>query len=289
MASLIQPVQRCSTMTNKPAYTLLPSGPFYADQLNSGDPYELSNGHAIECLPTGGRGSHANLIGGQTLGSDPDVESAGVDTGYALEPNTLRAPDIAVGNVPDRPGWVEGAPPLAVEYCDTGQDEAELQQKIVDLLSHGTRFIWVVRLVGPIRVEVHQPDQPMFIATPGETLHAPGILRNPVAVEALFDQQAANQATLRNLLQREGYESLAEVQSESEAKGVAVGKATGKTEGKAEGLADLRTALRQALAAKDFKLNDESRQRIEQCEDAACLLDWLDRIIRAESEQELTF
>ena len=56
-------------------------GPFRADQLKSGDPYELSNGHPIECLPSGGRHSKANLTGGLVLGTDPDVESAGFDTG----------------------------------------------------------------------------------------------------------------------------------------------------------------------------------------------------------------
>lgn len=39
-------------------------------------------------------------------------------------------PNIAVGNVPDDPGWVRGVPPLAVEYADVGQDEADLQSKI---------------------------------------------------------------------------------------------------------------------------------------------------------------
>ncbi len=29
-------------------------GPFRAEQIRSGDPYELSDGHAIECMPTGG-------------------------------------------------------------------------------------------------------------------------------------------------------------------------------------------------------------------------------------------
>ena len=60
-------------------------GPFRADQLRSGDPYELSNGHPIECLPSGGRHSKAKLTGGLVLGTDPEVESAGFDTGYATD------------------------------------------------------------------------------------------------------------------------------------------------------------------------------------------------------------
>ncbi|MBI4955840.1 MAG: hypothetical protein HY908_27725 [Myxococcales bacterium] len=199
-------------------------GPFRADQLRSGDPYELSAGHAIHCAPTGGRGSAANAAGILPLSTDPAVRSAGVDTGFAPEPDMLRAPDIAIGNVPEEPGWVKGVPPLAVEYADGAQDEAALATKIEDLLAHGTRFVWVVRLVGPRRVEVHEPGAPMTVALPGAELRAPGVLANPVAVEALYDPEVAMDAALRNLLQRRGYASLDAVRDE----GVASGKAEGK-------------------------------------------------------------
>ncbi len=43
-----------------------------------------------------------------------------------------------------------------VEYADTGQDEADLATKIQELLAAGTRHIWVVRLTGPRRVEIHE-------------------------------------------------------------------------------------------------------------------------------------
>ncbi len=153
-------------------------------QIRPGDPYELSNGHAIHCLGIGGRGSQANLLGGSVLDSDPGVEEAGVDAGYSPSPDTLRAPDVAVGNVPDAPGWIDGAPPLAVEYADTGQDENELATKISELFAAG------------------------------EELSAPGILQNSVPVEALYDRRAAHEVTLRNLLQRQGYHDLDEVRDE---------------------------------------------------------------------------
>jgi hypothetical protein len=70
---------------------------------------------------------------------------------------TLHAPDLAVGNVPDAPGWVAGAPPPAVEYADTGQDEADLAVKIRQFFAAGTRLVWVVRLTGARRVEVYRP------------------------------------------------------------------------------------------------------------------------------------
>jgi len=46
------------------------------------------------------------------------------------------------------------------------------------------------------------------MAYPGDELKAPGILRNPVRVEALYDPAAAHEASLRNLLQRRGYADL---------------------------------------------------------------------------------
>ena len=197
------------------------SGPFRADQLRSGDPYELSNGHPISCLPTGGRGGKAANVGGGVLASDPAVQDVGVDTGFSPSPEILRAPDLSVGEIPDQPGWVQGAPPLAVEYADTGQDEADLRTKIRELFAAGTRYIWVVRLTGPRRVEVHQPGQKMRIAHPGEQLEAPGILANPVPVEALYDREAARRVIFRNLLQREGYASLEKtIRAEGEIEGL---------------------------------------------------------------------
>ena len=45
-------------------------------------------------------------------------------------------------------------------------------------------------------------------------LAVPGILRNPIPVEALYDRAAGHRATLSNLLQREGYDSLEAVRRE---------------------------------------------------------------------------
>ena len=206
-------------------YIFQTAGPFYADHLKSGDPYELANGHPVQCLPSGGRHAKTNLVGGLAVESDPEVESAGVDAGYAFTSKDLRAPDIAVGNVPDEPGWIQGVPPLAIEYADTGQNEDELQQKIIDLLAAGTRYVWVVRLSGPRRVEVYTPNnsRPARLM-PGQQLTAPGVLKNPVPVEALYDRDAAHNAALRNLLQRRGYEDLDAVLQEGRKEGMVRGR-----------------------------------------------------------------
>ena len=49
-------------MARSPLYQI--DGPFYAESVREGDPYELSNGHPIECLSGGGRHSQTNLTGG---------------------------------------------------------------------------------------------------------------------------------------------------------------------------------------------------------------------------------
>lgn len=238
-------------------------GPFRASDLRSGDRYELSQGHAIYCAPTGGDGSRATTAGAQLLSTDPEVTEAGIDPGYTSGPGNLRSPDIAVGNVPDRPGWIAGVPPLAVEYASVGQDEAKLQVKITELLAAGTRWVWVVRLLSPRRVEVYEADQPIRTFGPGEELLAPGVLRNPVLVEALYDRDASNRGTLRNLLQREGYESLEQVREE------------GHDKGHVEGLVEGRVrSLLQLLVKRHGELPREVQERILACRDLGVLDRW---------------
>ena len=243
-------------------------GPFRADQLRDGDPYELSEGHPIRCLPTGSRGSDAAATGAAVLKSDPLVEAAGVETGYSPSPETLRAPDIAVGNVPNEPGWVKGSPLLAVEYADTGQDMADLAVKIRELLDAGTRFVWVVRLTGPRRVEIHEAGKEMRIARPGEELVAPGILANPVPVEAMYDWGVGREVTLRNLLQRHGYDSLTAVRGEGEREA-------------------LRSSILDVLAARGLAAGEEVRSTIASCQDPARLKHWLRQAVTAAAADEL--
>src|SRR5689334_1994957 len=90
-------------------------GPFYAVYLRPGDPYELSHGEPIKCAPRSARGGGPTGMGFSVLASDPSVKEAGIDVGYSPDPKTLRAPDVAIGNVPDKPGWVQGVPDLALE------------------------------------------------------------------------------------------------------------------------------------------------------------------------------
>jgi hypothetical protein len=253
------------------------TGPFVADQIGEEDYYELSNGHPIRCSPAGRDHTGPNVSGAEALDTDPDVEWSGVDAGYSPDPGTLRAPDVAVGKpAGEGPGWIPGSPPLAVEYAGVGQDERRLQDKIADLLGAGTRFVWVVRLVGPRRVEVYEPGKRVVTRSAGEELRAPGVLRNPVPVEALYDRKTAHEVTLRNLLQRQGYENLDAV--------LAAGREEGRDEGKVLGAAESVLTL---LESRGVAVGDEERRRILACRDLELLRRWLVRAAAAGSVGEV--
>ena len=238
-------------------------GPFRAHQIRDGDHYELRDGHAIHCMTAGEQHAKANLAGGRVLATDPEVAgTVGVDVGFSFNgESNLRAPDIST-DVGDGPGWMRSAPPLAVEYAGKGQNEAELQAKITELLAAGTRYLWVVRLTGPLRVEVHTPGEAMQILDAEGVLTAPGVLRNPVPVRALVDGKAANAATLRNLLNAEGYESLDDVRAE----GV-----------RATQIRAIETVLR----ARDVNIEERLLTRLRSCRDPVLLGRWLVQSVTA--------
>lgn len=247
-------------------------GPFRVTSLREGDRYELSNGHPIYCAPSGRDHAGRNLVGAEVLETDPAVEWAGIDAGFTPAADTLRAPDVAVAPSGDERGWIPGAPPLALEYAGIGQDEADLNRKIADLLSAGTQQVWVVRLAGPRRVEVHRPAMPMHTAYPGEELPAPGILRNPVPVEALYDRDASHRAVLRNLLQRAGYEGVEAIRDE------------GVKQGVEQGIARSILAL---LEDRGLAVDAAERERIVACRDPDRLQRWLLRAARATQVQQI--
>ena len=255
-------------------------GPFRADQLRDGDRYELSNGHPIYCAPAGREHAGRNLTGAAVLETDPDVEWAGVDAGFAPDPGTLRAPDVAVAAAGTEQGWIPGAPPLAVEYAGAGQDAEDLKTKIAELLQSGTRQVWVVHLTGPRRVEVHRADQPVRVLGPGEILSAPGVLRNPVPVEALYDREAGHRAVLRNLLQRQGYEGIEAIREE----GREEGRAQGREEGRSEGIAQSILAL---LSGRGLPVDAATRDRILACRDREQLNAWLLAAARVEAASQI--
>jgi Uma2 family endonuclease len=255
-------------------------GPFRLEQVPEGSRYELSDGHPIYCSPAGRDHGRPHAIGALPLGTDPAVGELGTDVGHVLGEHTLRAPDLSVGALVEGEGaWAQGAPPLAVEYAAQGQDEADLQKKIGELLGAGASFVWVVRLVGPRRVEVYQRGRKVRVKQPGERLEAPGVLKNAVPVEALFDQKAAFEHALQNLLERAGYAGLEAVREE----GLREGKEEGLREGQAKGKA---AALLTVLTARGLVVDEATRARIDASLDVKQLDRWLTRALSAPSARE---
>jgi hypothetical protein len=97
-------------------------------------------------------------------------------------------------------------------------------------------------------------------------------LQNPVLVDALFDRDAAHEATLRNLLQRKGYASIEAV--------LDAGKREGKREGKLE-------TLHQVLSLRGLNVTAEQRATIEAMKDVAQVEALLAKALVATSASEL--
>ena len=116
---------------------------------------ELVRGHLVVSEPPGAR--HGSISARLTylLGSHVYASELGIlfaqDTGFKLEshPDTVRAPDVAfvsyprAGQIPGR-GYAPFAPDLAVEILSPNDRFGELLAKIGQLLTAGTRLVWVI-------------------------------------------------------------------------------------------------------------------------------------------------
>ncbi len=108
-------------------------------------------------------------------------------------------------------------------------------------------------------------------------LDAPGVLRNPVPVEALFDRSVAHDVALRNLLQRHGYDSLQSVRDE--------GRKGGREEGREEGRA---LAVLSVLEARGLAVSEAQKLHILSTRSPETLDRWIQESIRVSSAAELS-
>ena len=141
----------------------------------------------------------------------------------------------------------------------------------------------MVRLTGPRRVEVHEPGRAPRTAGPGEELRAPGVLRNPIPVEALYDWRVGQRVALRNLLQRQGYEDLDAVLAEGRAQGETEGRAQGEATGQVRALQDAILAVAEARGLESSDL----REAVAPCGDIDVLKAWLRQAATAMSPEGL--
>ncbi len=116
---------------------------------------ELVDGLLVREPPAGGGHGHlGNQLGFHLTAFVRERESGyvfGADTGFILRrsPDTVRAPDVAFvagdrfeAGLPR--GYVPFAPDLAVEVVSPSNTASELQAKVLDYLTAGTRLVWVI-------------------------------------------------------------------------------------------------------------------------------------------------
>lgn len=241
-----------------------PPGPFRSWHVSEGSHYELSNGHPIQCMSAGERHAKANAQGALALATDPGLRGdLGINAGIEFNGGkNLRAPDLVLG-IEGKPGWSRKIPPICVEYADRGQDEEQLRQKVEELLEAGVQHIWVLRLAGPLRAEVHEPGKKMRVVDADGALEAPGVLVNRYTPRQLVDQEEALRVAFRKQLQAQGYDGLEAV----------------REEGRQQALASLRGALLDLCEVLDVPLDEERRRRIAQMDTSA--LDSLRQALKA--------
>ena len=71
------------------------------------------------------------------------------ETGFLLssQPDTVRAADVAfirAGRLPISPGYIAGAPDLAVEVLSPDDRPGYVREKVAEWLEAGARAVWVV-------------------------------------------------------------------------------------------------------------------------------------------------
>jgi Uma2 family endonuclease len=122
----------------------------------NGRHYDLVKGELQPMAPAGGEHGGVTIYLTVPLGYHVDVQDQGVvlaaETGFILErdPDTVRGADIAfvrkdripAGGLPK--SYIPFAPDLAVEVVSPNDTMEEVEEKVVEWLTAGTKAVWVV-------------------------------------------------------------------------------------------------------------------------------------------------
>lgn len=123
---------------------------------NDGFRYELVKGELRKMTPAGSLHGDVAMRLGWRLGQYVETNGLGVvfaaETGFMLStnPDTVRAPDVAfvsrerVERIGHPEGYWPGAPDLAAEVVSPSDSYTDVEEKVIDWLSAGTRMVVVV-------------------------------------------------------------------------------------------------------------------------------------------------
>jgi Uma2 family endonuclease len=163
---------------------------------DSGRWYELVKGELVEMTPVGlEHGDLAALVLSRLryYVEAHQLGLAAMEVGFFIEraPDTVRAPDvcfISAARLPSgrREGYFEGAPDLAVEVISPGDVAVEVEAKVQDYLSHGTRLVWVVH-PRTRTVTTYHPDGSARVLRAGDMLEGEDVVPGfQLALSELF-------------------------------------------------------------------------------------------------------
>lgn len=136
----------------------------YAALPSDGPLRELIQGRIVDVPPAGTDHSIlaiwiATLLNNVVLPRRLGIVT-GEQGGYLLSENTVRAPDAAFmswGRLRRQGAYAVGGPDLVVEVVSPGDSAGDLQLKINDYVSAGTRLLWVV-YPDTRQIVVHTPE-----------------------------------------------------------------------------------------------------------------------------------
>ena len=127
----------------------------------------------------------------------------GVNTGFQMDPFTLRFPDVHVtswermaGYDEDAPGWPAFAPDVAIEVVSVSNTPSELNRKAAEYFANGTLAMWIVD-PAPRSVIVRRPGVADEVFGPEDTLNGDpeihGFSRPVADIFAVLDYRASSQ------------------------------------------------------------------------------------------------
>ncbi len=164
--------------------TLLTADDFYHFCCKSEGRYELVQGEVVKLAPVNEQHGNAafNISGAFHFYSrSHGIGRGAVETGYRLRenPDTVRGPDVSF-NLDSRPrltlpqpGFIPGAPDIAVEVVSPSNTLAEMERKVREYIEAGSLRVWLVYPATTAtqgRVTVYRSDGATLTYTGDDTI-----------------------------------------------------------------------------------------------------------------------